>query len=284
MPAAATTPVALFVVGAISQYIGAAIAVGLFPRVPPATLAWSRSLIAVVWILPWVRARPWQWARTELADMARFGLFLVCMNSSFYMAIDRLPLGTAVAIEFLGPVVVGLVGCRSRRNLIALITGTVGVALLAGIELRANAVGLAWIAVAGVCWAGYILTGSRAASHGRGTAGLAVAMACGAALTAPVLAPGLHRVQWSLSLLGLLAVVGLLTSAVPYGLEQWVLRRVPPTQFAILLAVLPATAAIVGAIALRQVPSWIEVVGIAAVVVAVAVRDTSTASGADAEE
>jgi inner membrane transporter RhtA len=147
---------------------------------------------------------------------------------------------------------------------------------LAGIELEANGTGLAWIALAAVFWAGYILWGKRASATG--TDGLSFALACGCVVFAPIGVPQSAEAWMSPGLLVLAAGVGLLSSAVPYGLDQIVLARVDQTQFAILLAILPATAALVGAVTLRQIPSPVEVLGIATVISAVAIRERDSGS------
>lgn len=268
-------PVVLFILGATAQYGGAAIAVSLFHRVSPVGVAWLRAAAAAALLWGVQRPKPWTWSRARLTDTAVFGLFLVAMNTAFYVAIDSLPLGTAVAIEFIGPITVGIFGYRTRRNLGALALAGCGVALLAGVEVDANPSGLAWILLAAGFWGGYILWGKRTSS--KGTDGLPVALAIGVAAFAPLSGTQTGPVWGSPWLLLLVAGVGLLSSAVPYGIDQIVLSRVDQTQFAILLAILPATAAVIGAMALRQIPSPVEVIGMLAVIGAVLVRDRDPA-------
>ena len=275
-PLFAASPVLLFIIGATTQYLGASVAVSLFDEVHPVALAWMRSLSAGIVLALILKPRPWQWERQRVINTAVFGVLLVGMNTTFYLAIDTLPLGTAVAIEFVGPVAVGLIGCRSARNLAALGMGALGVALLAGIEAEANATGLLWISGAACCWAGYIVWGKRVSTDGAG--GLAVAMACGVIAFSPVAAPLSIDIWQSPRLVGLAVVVGMMTSAVPYGIDQLVLARVDQTQFAILLAVLPATATVVGAIALDQIPTPLELLGIGCVICAVLIRERLSVS------
>lgn len=265
-------PIALFSIGAFSQYIGTSMAVKLYGELPPLTLAWTRSLVAGTIILAVTRPRVWTWEAARLRNTAVFGLLLVSLNASFYLALDRLPLGTAVAIEFIGPVAVGLAGARSARNLAALGLGTGGVLLLAGVEIEANPAGLAWILVAAGCWAGYVLWGKRVAEAGTGADGLGVAMGLGALAYAPVAAPGAGPLLHDARLAALVVVIAVAASAVPYGLEQVILRRVDRTQFAILLAILPAAATVVGSVMLAQTPTVVEVLGIALVIGAVLIR------------
>ncbi|MFD8102058.1 DMT family transporter [Nocardia fluminea] len=270
----------VFIVAATSQYVGAAIGVFLFDTTEPATVAWLRAAAAGVALLAW--RRPWRtrWTRRGIAVAAGFGIVTVSMNIAFYEAIARIPLGTAVAIEFLGPVAVATLGSRRARDLIAagLVAG--GVVLLAGVQFDVEPVGV-WFALASaVLWAAYILVGKRVADTGDGQDSLAVGMAAAAVLLAPfVLIPQLvidaavfaDPRTW---LLGL--GVGLLSSAVPYALDQVVLTAVGRARFALLLALLPATATVVGAIALAQRPTTLELVGIALVMLALTISALPT--------
>lgn len=267
-------PQALFVAGAISQYVGAALAVLLFAKVPAAGVAWLRVLASAGVLIAW--RRPWQthWTAGRLKLVSAFGLVLATMNVTFYLAIDRLPLGTAVAIEFCGPIAVAALGSRTRRDYGALALATIGVLALADVHLAGSPGGLAFAVAAGVAWAGYILLGHRmAADPGiRPQDGLALGMGIGAIALAPVLV-GSSLPAWSDPvLLAACLAVGILSSAVPYALEQVAMRRLPRARFALLLALLPATAAIVGALILGQVPTPIEAAGIALVVAASLLR------------
>jgi inner membrane transporter RhtA len=267
-------PQALFVCGAISQYVGSAVAVLLFDRVPAAGVAWLRVVGAAVVLLAW--RRPWHsaWTARRLWLVGAFGLTLGTMNLTFYLAIDRLPLGTAVAIEFAGPIAVAALGSRTRRDLVALALAVAGVLLLADVHLSGSAGGVALALAAGVLWALYIVLGHRVAADAgiRPQDGLAAGMAVGAVLLAPELAGHASPAFDDAGLLALCLTVGVFSSVVPYGLEQLAMRRLPRARFALLLALLPATAAIVGAIILGQVPTLVEVAGIALVVGAASLR------------
>ena len=266
---------ALFIVSGVTQYLGAALAVGLFSALAPPTVAWLRIAVAAGVLVAW--RRPWRarWSARGLAGVAAFGVVLAAMNVAFYVAIDRLPLGTAVAIEFIGPVAVAAITGRGRRERVGIGLAAAGVLLLAGVTMRRGAgpdvvVGLISIAVAAACWAGYILLGRRVALRGSGVTSLSLAMSAGAIVFAPFLAAGAAPVlrDWRLAL----AVLGIavLSSVIPYGIEQIVLPRVSAATFAVLLAMLPATAAIVGAVALGQFPPLVDVVGLLAVSSAIA--------------
>ena len=267
-------PQALFVTGAISQYVGAALAVLLFAKVPAAGVAWLRVLASAAVLVAW--RRPWQtrWTAGRLRLVTAFGLVLATMNVTFYLAIDRLPLGTAVAIEFCGPIVVAALGSRTRRDYGALALATIGVLALADVHLAGSPGGLAFAVGAGVAWAGYIVLGHRmAADPGiRPQDGLALGMGIGAIAYAPILL-GSSEPAWRdpVLLIACLAV-GVLSSAVPYALEQVAMRRLPRARFALLLALLPATAAIVGALILGQIPAVVEAAGIALIVAASLLR------------
>ncbi|WP_454050431.1 EamA family transporter [Cellulomonas sp. Marseille-Q8402] len=283
----------MFLVSGLAQYGGAALAVALFAVIASPTVAWLRIAVAAVVLLAW--RRPWRvrWTRAELVAAVAFGVVLAAMNVSFYVAIDVLPLGTAVAIEFLGPVAVAAVTGRTWRERLGIVVAAAGVVALAGVELRTGGEdsvrGLVAIGIAAACWAGYILLGRRVAQSARpdgdrgpdGITSLAVGMAAGAVVGAPFLAgpaaPVLHDAGLAAAVVG----IAVLSSVVPYAIEQVVLRRVTAATFAVLLAMLPATAAVVGAVALRQWPHGWEVVGLACVSVAIVLTATRRAPAAD---
>src|ERR671916_871585 len=175
-------PQALFVLGAISQYVGAALAVLLFASVPAAGVAWLRVVAAAAVLVAW--RQPWRtrWTGPRLGLVAAFGIALALMNLSFYLAIDRLPLGTAVAIEFAGPIAVAALGSRSRRDLLALVLAAAGVLALADVHLTGSPGGFALALAAGAFWAAYIVLGHRVAADPgmRPRDGLALAMLIGA--------------------------------------------------------------------------------------------------------
>lgn len=266
----------LFVVSGLTQYVGAALAVGLFAVLPAATVAWLRVAVAAVLLLAW--RRPWRdrglWEPSRLRVTVLFGAVLATMNVAFYVAIAHLPLGTAVALEFLGPVAVAAVTGSGRRDRVAIAVAAVGVVLLAGVSLDTGPdalTGLVAIGVAAACWAAYILLGRRVARAGSpGAGGLAIAMAAGALVLAPFLVGGSGPVLGDVRLALLVVAIAVCSSLVPYVLDQVVLRRVSSATFAILLALLPATAAVVGAVMLRQWPHGLELVGLALVSGAIA--------------
>jgi inner membrane transporter RhtA len=265
----------LFVIGALSMYAGAALAVGLFGRLAPASVAVLRILGAAAVLLAWRRPGSAAWRRPRVLRAVAFGLATAGMNIAFYEAIARLPLGTAVAVEFCGPVAVAAVASRRPRDIAAVALAAAGVALIADVRWSGSPSGVLWALGAATLWAAYIVLGKRVAGAGNGLDDMAVGFTVAAVVLSPVLllggVDGLAALTDPLVLL--LAVgVGVLSSVVPYVIDQIVLRRLGQARFAVLLALLPATATVVGLVALTQIPNLLEGVGIAAVVVAVALR------------
>jgi inner membrane transporter RhtA len=265
----------LFAVGGVSLYVGAALAVGLFDRLSPTTVAVLRLLGAAVVLIIWRRPGRAAWRGVRLRRAVAFGLATALMNLAFYEAIARLPLGTAVAVEFCGPVAVAAVASRRPRDVGAVLLAAVGVLLIADVRWSGSPTGVLWAITAAALWAAYIVLGKRVASAGNGLDDMAVGFAVAAVGLSPLLLAGGTAGLAPLAdpLVLLLAVgVGVLSSVIPYALDQVVLRRVGQARFAVLVALLPATATVVGLVALAQVPGMLEAVGIAAVVAAVALR------------
>ena len=268
-----TPPEVWFLVSAISQYVGAAIAVSIFDEVEPRTVAWLRVIGAAVALLAVSRGWRSGWTRAQLAGVALFGIATALMNVFFYLGIDRLDLGKGVTIEFIGPITVAAFSTRSRRNASALAFAIAGVVVLGGVEVDDNLLGLMFILLASTMWAVYIVVGSRVAQVDRGVSGLAIGLTIGAIAITPIGLPGSREVWLDPRLLGLCLLVGVFSNAIGYGIDQFTLRRIPVRRFSVLLALLPVTAALVGWIALDQRPSLIDVAGIACVLVGVAVQE-----------
>ena len=306
----------LFVVGGVSMYVGAALAVGLFAQASPAGVAWLRLAGAAVVLGVWrvgaalvgrrndrradrgngssatrtTRAGRTGWTTRRVLLAGTFGVVTGAMNIVFYEAVARLPLGTAVAIEFSGPVLVAALGSRSRRDWLALGLVVVGVGLIADVRLEGSPAGVLFALAAALAWAGYIVLGTRvsraAGTAGEGIDGLAIGFVVATVLFSPlVLTVG--RIAASPVLLTSALGLGVLSSVVPYVLDQVVLRRLGRARFALLLALLPLTATVVGLVGLAQIPAPLEAVGIAAVVGGVALRreqpDPSLGSGPPAD-
>jgi inner membrane transporter RhtA len=264
------TPEAVLLVlgGIVSVQLGAAVAKQIFPDVGPAGAVLLRLGVGAVILAAVARPRA-DVVRGHLGLALAFGAVLAGMNLSFYAALTRIPLGAAVTIEFLGPLVLAVATSRRRRN--------VGWALLAGVGVAAlswegggglDPVGVGFALLAGVGWAGYILLSQRLGAAAPGLAGLAVAVAAGAVVAAvPGIAQGgAHLLEPRILLFG--AAVGLLSSAVPYALEFLALRRLAAATFGILMSLEPAVAAAAGLLVLGEGLRPVQVAGIVAVCVA----------------
>jgi inner membrane transporter RhtA len=264
------------------MYAGAAIAVGLFGHATPAGVAWLRCLGAAAVLLAWRRPPRAAWRGRRLLLAIVFGVVTAGMNVLFYEAIARLPLGTAVAMEFAGPVVVAALGSRTLRDVLAILLVATGVVAIADVRLEGSFWGVVFALAAAAAWAGYILLGKRVAVDGDGIDSLAIGFAAGTLVLSP-LAFGTGEV-WSSPRLLLLGIgVGVLSTVVPYALDQVVLRRVGQARFAVLLALLPVTAGVMGFVLLGQVPSLPEALGTLAVVAGVALRSREGSVRAGAE-
>ena len=254
-------PPQLYIVGSgLIQYVGAALAVVAFASVEPASVAWWRVVTGAVVLLAW--KRPWRGGltRSDLAISALFGVIVLTMNSSFYEAIARIPLGTAVSIEFNGPVAVAVLAFA-------------GVACIGGLALDLSVasvrVGVAWILLAALAWSAYIVVGQRASSTRDGVTNLALGCAWGSLFFAPILGPGAMAATTSWKLIAIVVGVGLLSTAIPYSFEAIAMRRLAASTFALFAAILPAMSALVGAVMLRQIPGAFELIGLVLVSVAV---------------
>lgn len=269
-------------VGAVSQYLGAAVAVHLFDEMAPAGVALVRVLGAAVMII--VLRRSWQrrWKASDLAWASAFGVALAAMNLSIYLAIDELPLGNAVAIEFTGPILVAAVGTRTMRSGAALLLAAGGVVVLAGVEADGTMLGVGFALLAGMFWAGYIVLGHRVARGPAAVDGLGLGMLAGAAAISGFGATEVGSALGSPLVLLLALATGLLSNVIPYWIDQLVMKHITQHRFALLQALLPATAVLVGLAALIQVPSGRELLGIALVVAAILLSRTVKGSGGTA--
>ncbi len=275
------SPEALFAVGAVSQYLGAATAFELFDEMGPGTVALLRVAGAGAVLV--VLRRSWRrhWSRIELAWTAAFGVALASMNLFFYLAIERVPLGNSVAIEFIGPIAVAAFGTRTLRSGWALALAIAGVVVLAGFAPPEAQLGALFSLVAGMLWAGYIILGHRVARSGMAVDGLGVGMLIGAVVISPAGFGGLDvGVGAPLLLLGGVAA-GVLSNVIPYGIDQIVMQRLPRARFALLQALLPVTATLIGLVWLSQVPNVREVAGIAAVIAAIVINRESDPTPGD---
>ncbi len=266
-----TPPPQLLLLGSIaSVQFGSAFAAKLFGQAGPGGVVMLRLVLSAVLLLavsrPSVRGR----SRADIAAAIAFGLILGGMNWSFYEALDRLPLGVAVTIEFLGPLAVALAGSRRLLDLAWVALAGGGVALLAtqGEHDHIRPLGVALALVAGTCWACYILLSKRVGAAFPALDGLAIALGVGSLLVLPA---GIVEGGSALtrgSVLGGGLAVALLSSLIPYSLEIVALRRLSAAAFGLLMSLEPAVAALAGVIVLSQPLSGVIVVAITMVVVA----------------
>lgn len=271
-------PHGYFVVSAVFHYLGPAFAVLLFAHIAPLGVAWLRIASAAVIFALW--RRPWRYLGAlpakERWTVIALGLVLAAMNCCFYEAIARLPLGTVGAIEFLGPIGLAAIGLRSPRNLAALVAAFAGVYLLTDVRIAGEPLGYLFAFANCALFVLYIVLGHRIAADG-GTAGidrLAAAMLIAAVFAFPV---GILDARPALTdplLFGAAIGVGISSSVIPYICDQLAMARLPRATFALMLSLLPATAAFIGLTVLHQVPSTIEIAGIMLVIAGVALHRT----------
>jgi inner membrane transporter RhtA len=266
---AALPPTALVLVGIASTQLGAALAKSLFDELGPSGTVFLRVLFAALVLAALWRPGLRRWSRAELALAATFGVALAGMNLSFYAALDRIPLGIAVTLEFWGPLAVALLGSRRALDLVWTGLAAAGIVLLADPGGGgADPVGVALALTAGACWAAYILLSQRAGRAFPGGTGLAIAMSFGALLLVPVGLGGAGPDLLEPGLLAAGAAVAVLSSALPYSLELEALRRLPAQVFGVMMSLEPAVAALVGLVVLGEVLGAREVVAILLVVAA----------------
>ncbi|MEV4099662.1 EamA family transporter [Nonomuraea sp. NPDC049649] len=265
----AIPPSGLVLLAIFSVQLGAGFAKQLFATLPPSAVVFLRIVMGALIIGAVARPRLRGLGRRDWAVGIGFGLTLALMNLSFYEALMRLPLGVAVAIEFLGPLGVAVAASRRRLDLLWVALAGTGVALLApwGESATASWLGIGFALAAGACWAGYILLAAAAGSRFPGTTGLAFAMMVSALVIAPVgvATGGTDLLRPEVLLIGL--GVGLLSSVIPYSLELKALRRMPKHVFGILMSLEPAAAALIGVLVLSEllhVQQWVAIVAIVA--------------------
>ena len=274
-----TPPEAYFVVSAIFHYLGPAFAVLLFARVDVLGVAWLRIASAALIFALW--RRPWRSVRGAWRLLITWGVVLAAMNSCFYLAIDRLPLGTVAAIEFLPVIVLAAVGARTPRNLGALALAVPGVYLLTNVALEGDPLGVAFAFVNAALFAAYIVVSHRAAQNGSvpGIDLLGMAMLIAAVVATPIGVWGAVPAFGDPVAIAAGIGVGVSSSVIPYVTDQLAMARMSRSTYALMVALLPAVATVIGVVVLAQLPSAVEALGVALVIAGVAVhRDADTAA------
>ena len=263
-------PSAYFVGSAVFHYLGPSFAVLLFARVEPLGVAWLRIASAALIFAAW--RRPWRFLRGRL--LLAWGVVLAVMNCCFYLAIDRLPLGTVAAIEFLPVIVLAALGARTPRNVAALVLAVPGVYLLTDVQLAGEPVGVAFAFANAILFALYIVLAHRVSRQPgmSGIDGLAASMLIAAVVATPLAGwaavPAFDDPVAIAAAIG----VGVTSSVIPYICDQLAMKRLARSTYALMVSLLPATATVIGVIVLAQIPSWVEVTGVALVVAGVAVH------------
>jgi inner membrane transporter RhtA len=258
----------LAVVAILSVQLGAALSTRLFDEVGPGGTAWLRLTAGALIFLAIVRPRIRSYSLRELRGPILLGVVTGITTVAFLSAIERIPLGPAVAIEFLGPLGVAVARSRDRRNLVWPVLALAGVLLLTepwtgGVDL----VGLLFAGTAALGWAAYILLTQSVGDRFQGIEGLAISIPVAAALSAIV---GVPQAMGSITPVLLLQCVGLalLLPVIPFALEMMALRRLTAAAFGTLMALEPAIGTVIGVVVLSQVPHLLQAVGVVLVVVA----------------
>lgn len=259
----------LVLAAALSTQFGAAFATMLFPHTGAAGAVTLRLTLSALVLLAIARPRLRGYRRTDWLAILAFGLAMAAMNHLFYEAIARIPLGTAVTLELLGPLVLSVVAGRWPQSLVWAVMALTGAAALTGATLQVGSlVGVAFALGAGTMWACYTLTSRRAGGRFPRLDGLALAMAVGAALSLPVGISSAGAALLSPRVLLIALAVALMSSTLPYALELVSLRTLPPSTFAVLLSLNPVVASVAGLVVLGQALSPVELTGILLVVAA----------------
>lgn len=272
----AVPPQAWFGVSAVFHYLGPSFAVLLFPAVGVLGVAWFRvasaALIFAAFTRPWTTIA--QADRKGRLLLLGLGVCLAVMNTCFYLALDRLPMSLVAAMEFVGTIGVALYGLRSWRNAGALALAVIGVFILIDVKWATDPLGLMWSTLNAALFVGYIILGHKAAESGAsgGVERLGAAMAIAFVILMPIGIVQAFKAFGNIELVLAGIGVGLCSSVIPYVCDQLAMSRLPRASFALLLALLPATATIIAALVLAQIPTLRDLAGIALVMAGIAMH------------
>ncbi|MEV8517756.1 EamA family transporter [Dactylosporangium sp. NPDC051484] len=268
-PGAGAGAVGLVLGAVLSVQFGGAVAALLFPRIGVDGVLTMRLMIAALVLLAVCRPRVRGYRCTDWLLIGGFGVALAGMNTLFYHAIELIPLGPAVMLEVLGPLVLSVVTARCVASWLWAGLAAAGVALLSSVGFdRLTPAGIGFAVAAGAMWAGYIMASARVGQRFPKVDGLALAMTAAAVITLPSGAGAAGTALLSPSILAMGAAVALLSTVLPYTLELLALRRMPTTTFAVLMSLGPAVAALAGYVVLHQQLTTVEGLAIALVIAA----------------
>jgi inner membrane transporter RhtA len=278
VPVADRVPPHLWFVGsAIFHYLGPSFAVLLFARVSVGGVAWLRIVSAAFVFAIW--RRPWRVffnARREVQrPIVALGAVFALMNYSFYIAIDQLPLGTVAAIEFVGPILLAVAGSRTGRNLGALLLAAVGVYLLTDVRIEGGATAFGWAFANATLFTLYIVLAHRISRADNDTSPidrLGASMIIAAIAITPIGITGATEAFSDPIALAAGVGVGISSSVIPYVFDQLAMSRLPRSTYALFVALLPATAVVIGIVVLTQIPKPIEFFAVALVIAGVALH------------
>jgi inner membrane transporter RhtA len=276
---ASIPPQAYFLGSAVFHYLGPSFAVLLFARVDVLGVAWMRiasaALVFAIWRRPWRKFLALD--REGQALIVSLGAVFAAMNACFYISIDRLPLATVAAIEFIGPIALAMIGARTGRNSLAVVAATLGVYFLTHARFSGQPVGIAFAFANAGLFTAYIVLAhkvSRRPAMG-GVDGLAAAMLVAFIFVSPI---GLGGAAHALSdpvAIGAGIGVGISSSVIPYVFDQLAMAQLARSTYALFVSLLPAMATVIGVIVLQQLPSPIELAGIGLVMLGVALHRES---------
>lgn len=253
---------------AMGNQVGAALGAMAFPLIGPAGVVGLRQVVAVSVLFPVARPRLRRLAWAQWWPALLLGVVMSAMNLALYASIERIGLGLAVTLEFLGPLAVALRGSRTSREIGIAVTAAVGVYVLVLPSPSTDVLGVGLALLAAGCWAAYILLNRTVGQRMNGLEGSAVATATATAIYLPVLVVLARNGQLSGRALALGISAGVLASVIPYAVDMTVLRRLPTQLFGVLMSMHPLLAAIAGAVLLGQLLALHEVLGMVLVVAA----------------
>jgi len=269
-------PASYFLTSAIFHYLGPSFAVLLFARVDVLGVAWLRIASAALVLALW--RRPWR----KLSALDRHGRLLIValgavfalMNACFYLSIDRLPLATVAAIEFIGPIALALIAARTSRNVAAVVAAALGVYLLTNVRFAGAETGIVFAFANAALFTAYIVLAHRVSRRSAmgGVDGLAAAMMFAFVFISPIGFAGTVRALGDPVAISAGIGVGVSSSVIPYVFDQLAMARLARGTYALFVALLPATATAVGVVVLRQLPTAVDLAGIGLVMAGVALH------------